>query len=404
MKHPILAVLSIRSFSYLMLSELFSQIAMNLLNFVLLILVFNLVRSSVAVSGVILAFTVPALLFGILAGIYVDRWNKKHVLFYTNLLRAVLVFPLFFFNSSLLAIYLLSFFVSVVTQFFIPAEAPIIPLIVEKKLLLPANALFSMGIFASILIAYAISGPFLIFFGESNGFIAITALFFISSLFAYFVKTKKNVLSPYVKSVDVSSLKTDIMNTLKLISKIKKVANALLLLTLLQTVVLAIAVIGPGFAEDILRIRVEEFPVLFIAPSVIGMATAAFLLGNFFHLKSKKMMIRTGLFIIGISFAVTPFVLSYMDSYIIYAAIVLAFIIGAAFALIFIPSNTVVQEETSDQMRGKIYGFLNTMVGAVSILPVLAVGAISDALGVEKVLFIMGVSFLLISQIKWGIR
>ena len=166
MKHPILEALSIKSFSYLMLSELFSQIAMNLLIFVLLILVFNLVRSSISVSGVILAFTIPALFFGILAGIYVDRWNKKHVLFYTNLLRAVLVFPLFFLNTSLFAIYVITFLVSLATQFFIPAEAPIIPLIVEKRLLLSANALFSMGIFASILIAYAVSGPFLLFFGD----------------------------------------------------------------------------------------------------------------------------------------------------------------------------------------------------------------------------------------------
>ena len=401
MKHPILEALSIKSFSYLMLSELFSQIAMNLLIFVLLILVFNLVRSSISVSGVILAFTIPALFFGILAGIYVDRWNKKHVLFYTNLLRAVLVFPLFFLNTSLFAIYVITFLVSLATQFFIPAEAPIIPLIVEKRLLLSANALFSMGIFASILIAYAVSGPFLLFFGDSNGFLMIAILFVISSIFAYFIRMKR---VHKAQSADTRALGIDFKKTLRLLVKIKKVTGALLLLTLLQTVVLSIAVVGPGFAENILKIRVEEFPVLFITPSVIGMGIGAILLGNFFHDVSKRFMVRLGMFIIGLSLLASPYVLSLAGSNIIYAAVTLAFFMGIAFALIFIPANTVVQQETSDQMRGKVYGVLNTLVGGVSIIPVLSVGAISDVLGVDKVLFIMGLTLLFISRMRWNIR
>ncbi|MEK9178673.1 MAG: MFS transporter [Patescibacteria group bacterium] len=401
MKHPILRALSIRSFSYLMLSELFSQIAMNLLNFVLLILVFNLVRSSIAVSGVILAFTIPALFFGILAGIYVDRWNKKHVLFYTNLLRAILVFPLFFLNTSIFSIYAIIFLVSLVTQFFIPAEAPIIPLIVERKLLFSANALFSMGIFASILIAYAVSGPFLLFFGDSNGFIMITALFLFSSFFAYFIRMKKNHIT---ESIGARRVRLDFRKTLRLLGRIKKVTASLFILTLLQTVVLSIAVVGPGFAENILKIRVEEFPVLFITPSVIGMGIGALLLGNFFHEASKRFMVRLGMFIIGASLLFSPYVLSLAGKNIIYAAITLAFFMGIAFALIFIPANTVVQEQTSDQMRGKVYGVLNTLVGGVSAIPVLAVGGVSDVFGVEKVLFFMGFTLLSISLIRWGIK
>ena len=290
---------------------------------------------------------------------------------------------------------------SLATQFFIPAEAPIIPLIVEKRLLLSANALFSMGIFASILIAYAVSGPFLLFFGDSNGFLMIAILFVISSIFAYFIRMKR---AHKIQSVDTRGLGIDFKKTLRLLVKIKKVTGALLLLTLLQTVVLSIAVVGPGFAENILKIRVEEFPVLFITPSVIGMGIGAILLGNFFHDVSKRFMVRLGMFIIGLSLLASPYVLSLAGSNIIYAAVTLAFFMGIAFALIFIPANTVVQQETSDQMRGKVYGVLNTLVGGVSIIPVLSVGAISDVLGVDKVLFIMGLTLLFISRMRWNIR
>src|SRR3990172_13086900 len=168
MKNPIIAALSIPSFSFLLISEFFSQFAMNLFNFILLIVVFDLSSSNIAVAGVVLSFTVPSIIFGILAGVYVDRWNKKNVLVYTNALRALAAFPLVFVSHEIFLIYLFSFAVSLITQFFIPAETPIIPLMVKKELLLTANALFSMGIFGSIIVAYALSGPILLIMGKTN--------------------------------------------------------------------------------------------------------------------------------------------------------------------------------------------------------------------------------------------
>ena len=157
----ILQTLRIRPFLFLILSEFFSQFAMNLFNFALLIVVFSLARSNSAVSGVVIAFTLPSIIFGILAGVLVDRWNKKNVLFTTNIIRALMVFPLVFLNENLFLIYFITFGVSLVTQFFIPAETPIIPILVNKKLLLSANALFGMAMYSSIFFAYALSGPLL---------------------------------------------------------------------------------------------------------------------------------------------------------------------------------------------------------------------------------------------------
>jgi len=64
----ILKTLRIRPFLFLIVSEFFSQFSMNLFNFALLIVVFSVVNSNAAVSGVVIAFTLPALIFGILAG------------------------------------------------------------------------------------------------------------------------------------------------------------------------------------------------------------------------------------------------------------------------------------------------------------------------------------------------
>ena len=179
----ILKALAVQPFLLLILSEFFSQFSMNLFNFILLIVVFAVAKSNLAVSGVVIAFTLPAILFGILAGVLVDRWNKKNVLFMSNVLRGLLLLPLIFLQGDLLSIYLITFSVSLITQFFIPAETPIIPVLVGRKLLLSANAIFGMTMYISIFLAYALSGPILYIFGKTNVFVFTSLLFFIAALF-----------------------------------------------------------------------------------------------------------------------------------------------------------------------------------------------------------------------------
>ena len=122
MRNPLISALSIPSFFFLLVSEFFSQFAMNLLNFVLLIVVFSLSKSNIAVAGVVLAFTTPSILFGVLAGAYVDKWNKKNVLVASNALRGLAAFPLIFISHQLFLVYSITFLVALFTQFFIPAD------------------------------------------------------------------------------------------------------------------------------------------------------------------------------------------------------------------------------------------------------------------------------------------
>src|SRR5687768_8469121 len=127
----ILRAFKVRSFLMLWLGEIFTQVSVNLLNFLLIFLVFSLTKSNTAVAWLVISFTLPAIFFGWIAGVYVDRWDKKKVLFATNIIRAVLLVILAFFDTNLLLIYAVSFLVALVTQFFIPAESPMIPQVVE---------------------------------------------------------------------------------------------------------------------------------------------------------------------------------------------------------------------------------------------------------------------------------
>lgn len=412
MRSPLILALSNSSFLFLLISEFFSQFAINLLNFVLLLVVFNLSSSSTAVAGVVLSFTLPSIFFGIIAGIYVDKWNKRNVLVLTNVFRALAAFPLVFISTNLFLIYILSFTVTLITQFFIPAETPIIPLLVKKKLLLSANALFSMGIFGSIIVAYALSGPLLYFLGETLVFYLITAFFIISAIFAFLIRLKAG----NIEKKDKRNFLYEFKNTISVVAKAEKVYHSLFLLMTLNTLILVIAVIGPRYATDILHIAVEKFSLLFVTPAVIGMAMGAIVIGNFLHNKSKQMLAKVGMLVTGIAVFLFPYgsvitsrdfvrnlnqiLPSGLDITNVHIMIVMAVIIGFAFSLVFVPSNTILQEETTDEQRGKIYGSLNTLVGIASIGPILGVGYASDVFGVGIVLTLTGVVLIGISLLR----
>lgn len=415
----ILKTLSIRPFLFLILAEIFSQFATNMLNFVLIIISFTLTNSSTAVSGVILSFTIPALFFGLLAGAYVDKWNKKKVLYAANFLRAILVFFLIFAHSNLVLIYVLCFAISVVSQFFIPAETPMIPVVVKKELLLSANAIFGMIIYASIFVAYALSGPLLLIFGRTGIFIVLSLAFLMAALFASLIKVEVKTSR---KLMDLTRLDMNFFDEIKQIisffRKAKIIYNALFLLSIAQILILVLAVIGPGYAEQILGIQIEQFPVFFVTPAVIGTAVGAILLSNYFHKEKKQHLTRIGLFLMGFSILILPFIskvesktfVQAINSYlphafkinILHMLVVLAFFMGLANSFVFVPSNTILQEETSAEFRGKVYGVLNTMVGFFSLLPIILVGGLADLIGTKSVITGIGAMVIIIGILNYA--
>src|SRR5713101_5519233 len=141
-------VLKNRSFLLLWLAQLLSQIVFNAANYGVIAIVTAITHSTVLVGLAIVSFTLPAVPFSLLAGVYVDYLNKRLVLWVSNALRAVttglIVFALLWNPHMLIPLYFLTFVISLVTQFFIPAEASAIPLLVSKNDLAPALSLFNI--------------------------------------------------------------------------------------------------------------------------------------------------------------------------------------------------------------------------------------------------------------------
>jgi MFS family permease len=254
--------------------------------------------------------------------------------------------------------------------------------------------------------------------GRTNIFIFITALFLIAGIFASLIKISKEKIEPKKINADLKALsfKEEISSVLSLISKTKKLSHAIFSLTLVQILIFVLAAIGPGYAEHILKIKVESFPILFVTPAIIGLALGAIILGSFLHNKSRGMLTKIGMFLMGISILLLPFgskvesreIIQVINFYLphilrinmMHIMVVLAFILGFATSLVFVPANTVLQEETSDESRGKVYGVLNTLIGIMSIVPVVLVGGLADLIGIKAVITGTGFAVLIIALIR----
>jgi len=416
MNAHILRVFSERSFLFLWIGEVFTQISTNLFNFFLLLVVYKLTHSNTAVSGIVLTFTIPAIFFGSIAGVYVDRWNKKYVLIITNSIRALLLVLLAFMLNNVVMIYVISLLFSILVQFFIPAESPMIPLVVRKQFLLHANALFGLAIFGSILVAYVLSGPILILFQPFYSVLLFAAMLFMGAIFIIFVKPDYAKPVKLAKKAKQLNLFNDIKQTLSFMRHTKMISHSLFLLSLSQILILILATIAPGYSSQVLGIPVEQFPIIFVTPAALGMVIGSVVLVNVFHNHPQQRIITTGIFLSGIAMLLLPFgskvasrdIVHNINLYlphtftitILHIMVVLAFILGVANSLVFVPANTRLQEHTSDEMRGKIYGFLNTFIGLLSLVPIIIVGGLSDLIGVGTVIIGIGVSLLLLGFIN----
>lgn len=142
-----IAVLRQRNFALLWGSGFISMVGDWMLFTALPLYIYQLTGSALATSVSFLARIVPGLLFGSLAGVFVDRWDRKRIMLISNLLMAASLLPLLLVRSAELVwvIYLSSFIRSTVGQFFGPAENALLPRLVGEDQLGPANALNALN-------------------------------------------------------------------------------------------------------------------------------------------------------------------------------------------------------------------------------------------------------------------
>ncbi|MBA2454564.1 MAG: MFS transporter [Chloroflexia bacterium] len=139
------SILRNRDFGLLWLAGLVSYAGDFALIVALPLHVYSLTGSATATAAAFAASFLPGVLFGSIAGVFVDRWDRKRTMVVTHLLRAIILLPLLLAPNSLGLLYAVAAAQGANGLFFSPAESALLPTLVGKDRLVAANAMNALN-------------------------------------------------------------------------------------------------------------------------------------------------------------------------------------------------------------------------------------------------------------------
>ncbi len=422
-------VLRNHHFLALWMAQVLSTIALQGSFFVQLILIAEVTQSSAQLGAVILSFSLPAVLLSALAGLVVDRVSKKYILLTSNALRAVtggalaILASLLLTNQVneaifLLAIYVLVFLTSAIGQFFAPAEGAMIPLIVGSENLLPANSLYTLTFIASQILGLVILAPLGVkAIGIVGSLWAAVAMYVIAALLIAFIPRDRTIRAVRIDGVSaVRRAWNEVREGWHYAIAHRPIFVGLLQLALVSTLTMMMAMLAPGYAERVLGLSAEDAAYVFW-PAGAGMFLASILIGRYGYHMSRALLASLGMFLMGLALAGLawagggpeldiPLFRGHPELVISAAASIMLFslLVGGAMALINIPAQTVVQEESEDAVRGRVLAVQFTLSNALAIPPLLFIGNLADVFGIPRVTLTVAVIIvaLAILNLLWS--
>lgn len=366
------------------------------------------------VSAIMIAFTIPAVLFGSLAGVFVDRWSKRVVLAVTNLLRGGLVMslPLLLWVSKdwgtlaglpagFCLLLVVTFLVSTLTQFFAPAEQAAIPMIVERRHLLSANSLYTTTMMASVIVGFAVGQPILaladsLMAGLGWGIgkeLVVGGSYAIAGLVLLLLNTHEKTTPDH----EAPHILADLRDGLRYLKKQHRVRNAMLQLVILFSIFAALSVLAVRLAEVIPGLKPSQFGFL-MASGGIGMGVSAAILGHY-----GQGVSHTWLSLIGsLGVAAALIGLALLPHH-LWLVLLLVTLLGGFGAIVAVPMQTTIQKETPPEMRGKVFGLQNNGINIALTLPLALAGVAETLFGLKAVFLGLAAAAIAGGLLTWYI-
>jgi MFS family permease len=420
-------ILHNRNFLVLWLGQILSQIALNSSPFVTIILIEKVTQSTAQDAAVIVAYSLPAVLLAAVAGIVVDRISKKNILVVSNGLRVITLIVLALVAALaveeqiapalfLSLIYVFLFISSAIGQFFAPAEGATIPRLVNREDLLSANSLFTLTVIATQVLSLVVIVPL------ATKTIGVVGTLLLLSAF-YFGATALVMLlprsvTPVRGSLEARSITkqawSEIVEGWHFTISHSPIFLGILQFSLVGFLVFAMAVLAPSYANRVLGLAPEDAVFVF-SPAGAGMLIASGLVVRYGPRVSRHALPIAGMVIMGLSLfglglvgrlgnGKTAPLVQLLPGVTTGGAILIgiaAFFAGIALALILIPTQTVVQEESPDEIRGRVLTVQFTLANALGLPPLLAVGGLADLYGVSTVTLALALAVLAIAVINY---
>lgn len=408
----------------LWVAQFITQTAQQAIWFGMIIVVEQVSQSSLHLTAAMLSTIIPGILVGLIAGVVVDRSNKKTVLVVTNFSRAVIVAGYLLYQKSLYDVYLINFLFVGVSQLFGPAEASTIPALVPKRLLVTANSMFNLTYTLSQIVGIVLLAPWMIkFFGAPSLFILTASIYVVAGILVFFLPPgiePEKTLSSLRLATFADVARDELGEAWRFITCDRRTWWGMIFVTTASTLTLILAMLAPQYVVVEVGIKPED-AVFMVAPAGLGIFLMSLVMTRLARRFGEIPLayvggVLGGVALIGMALLphlraqVKPLtdllpatIVARTGPQVLVAPLMLvSLIIGLGLALANIPSQTVLMDRAPIQSRGRIFAALLLMGNVAAILPLAFLGALAALYGVANVLGVVGIVTLGITLI--GLR
>jgi MFS family permease len=384
-----------RDFALLWSAGLISTAGDFALVIALMVHVYRLTDSTLATAGLFAASYVPRIIVGSIAGVFVDRWDRKRTMIWADLSRAFVLLLLLFASGHdrLWIVFTVSAVMGAIGQFFNPAESALLPKLVGEERLVAANSLNSLNDELGRLAGPAMGAWLYAVFGLGGVAVADAATFVASAILIKRIAAEARPLIDSSVHIAGSSLRRAVgewSSGMRLVrgSRTLKVLFA----------VGAISWVSEGFfvtlglAPLVLDVlKGSEVQVGWIASAqAVGGLIAGLVVARAGHRFSKRWLLGGGRIGLGVADLLMFNARSFVGpgNPAVGVAMGSMFIAGFPAVAGGVGGQSLLQTETADAYRGRVFGALNAIQSVALLFGLAFAGVFGKQLGIALVLSI----------------
>lgn len=365
------------NFLFLWAATLFSSFALAFFTFSQTWYIAKTLNLEASLGVVFVALSVPRLIFMIVGGAVADKFPKKNIMFYSNIIRAILVATILTWfivgDVTLYTFALFALFFGLADAFFWSADGSILPELVEKSRLTQANSLTQMTNQASVILGPVLGG-ILIKFTNYETIFSITILLLIV---AAILVQKIQFTMPEQKDTD-KGMFTSIKEGILYVKESPFLSTFLICSAFLNLFLIGPMQVGfPLFVKNVLHGDSLQFSYLEASVGG-GMAIGAVIVGL------KNINRRRGLFCIIMMLLSGIFFLAINFSTVLWQALLAGMFYGITIAMAIVPLMAMIQSTVKEEMMGRVMSLL--MLSSMGFIPLsYAFTSIALAIGIPIV-------------------
>lgn len=375
----------IRDFRLLWLAQVVSDFGDGLTSLALLLLVNKLTGSTAALATMAIALAIPQVTFGLLAGVYVDRMDRKRIMIVSDLVRGLLVLCFATVQSAdqVWILYVVGFLQGAIGTFFTPARGAFLPVLVPETGLLGANSLVQTSRIVTNLLGAAAAG---VLIGALDtywpAFVIDSATFFLAMALIILIRTPSPALttSQATPAVIFGQLKEGI----RLVFHTRVLLGTLVAAGVTMLGLGAINILIVPFLINDLQVPTSWFGALQAAQTV-GMILSGSLVAVIATRLRPTMMVAVALIGLGAGVGLMAVVGN------VWWLIGLLFCLGCMVTPMNAGVATLVQTAVTPEVRGRSNAALSTLISTANLTSMALAGLAADTFGVRTIFVVGGV-------------